>query len=512
VYQGRTLQFSATVEGDENTDQSVTWSISTKGIALGTTISEGGLLGVAVGETKTSIEVKAVSTVYTNKSGTRSIAIIVETDENNLDFGLGAEITTIDVTSLEQWTAAINTITNGGNDKNYIINVNDDITGLTGVTAVTFGTTTTGIKVSLRGTGSLELGSNGSLIYLGLSQTLVLRDITLKGKADNDNAVSAVVYMLGSSSSEAIQPVFIMESGEICGNSPTGSSRKGGGVHNEYGTFTMHGGKISNNTISGSGGVGGGVYNLNATFTMTGGEISDNTAYGSGGGVYSQAGTSTMTGGKISGNQITANTSYGAGVYSSVAFTMSDGEISNNTGSGSSSQGGGVYATEFTMSGGVISGNSARSGCGVIIPGGGGATFTMTGGKISNNFTSSSSASSYGGGVYIMASTFTMAGGEISGNSNKNGGGVCGSTSTFIMEGGTISGNAATTGGGVNCDTVYKYGGTVYGNGEGDNSNTATGGDTKGHAVYVSATKYRNATAGTGVNLNSATSGGWITN
>jgi hypothetical protein len=505
VYQGRTLQFSATVEGAD--DQSVTWSISTEGIALGTGINASGLLSVAADENKTALEVKAVSTVYTNKSGTISIAIIVETDENNLDFGPDAEITTIDVTSLEQWTAAVATITNGGNDKNYIINVNAEVTGLTGVTAATFGTTTTGLKVSLRGTGSLALGeTNGNLIRIQKEQTLILRDITLKGKTSNNNSV---VYMLGASAAGTIQPVFAMESGEISGNI---NSAAGGGVYNIRGTFTMNDGEISNNSTSSG---GGGVYNYtNGTFTMAGGKISGNintsTSVG-GGGVYN-AGTFTMSGGEISGNTGSSSSAGGGGMSTIGTFTMSGGVITlNETVFG----GGGVYTNSncaFTMTGGTISLNRVtgtnRNGGGVASIGG--TLFIMDGGEISGN------TAENGGGVSLGTSTLIMTGGTISNNiATATGGGVYHSSNMLIMSGGTISGNTAPTGGGISSvdgKTFIKSGGTVYGSSEGGNSNTASGGDTSGHAVYVSATKYRNATAGTGVNLNSVTSGGWITN
>jgi parallel beta-helix repeat protein len=112
----------------------------------------------------------------------------------------------------------------------------------------------------------------------------------------------------------------------------------------------------------------------------------------------------------------------------------------------------------------------------------------MSGGTISGN-----TASSYGGGVYVSSS------------------------STFTMGGGTISGNIAPAGGGVYVDSSGTFtkqsGGTIYG---ADASNTlknsATNGDSYGHAVYVGGGKKRNTTAGFGVTLDSSKSGaegGW---
>jgi parallel beta-helix repeat protein len=213
---------------------------------------------------------------------------------------------------------------------------------------------------------------------------------------------------------------------------------------------------------------------------MNGGTISGNTAastassssYGGyAGGVYVSGGTFTMNGGTINGNTASSSYStsygYGGGIYiSSGTFTMNDGTVGGNT---ASYYGGGVYVsgsgTAFTMSGGAISGNTASTygGGGIFVNGG---TFTMSGGAISGN-----TASTYGGGVYVYSSgTFTK-----------------------------------------------QVGGVVYGSDANEGlKNTATDGDSYGHAVYVNSSpaKLRNTTAGYGGTLDSAISGsagGWET-
>jgi uncharacterized repeat protein (TIGR02543 family) len=348
----------------------------------------------------------------------------------------------------------------------------------------------------------------------------------------------------------------------------------GGGVYISTGTFTMNGGEISGNSaaVSSSGGAysyGGGVYVSSGVFTLSGGKISGNsisssyassgyTAFSIGGGVYvSSNSTFTLSGGEISGNSTSASASYsgyayayGGGVYADGTFTQSGGEISDNSASASgganSSSGGGVYVSSsgtLTLNGGEISGNSASSsydsyGGGVGVDSGG--TFMMSNGEISGN-----TASYYGGGVYVNG-TFMMSGGEISGNTaTYYGGGVrvssdgtftlsngtiSGNTAasygggvdvysngTFTMSNGTISGNsAASYGGGVHVYTngtfTKQSGGTIYGSDAEDGlKNTA---DSGGHAVYVSSSKTRDSTAGSGVTLRSAVSGaagGWET-
>jgi hypothetical protein len=168
--------------------------------------------------------------------------------------------------------------------------------------------------------------------------------------------------------------------------------------------------------------------------------------------------------------------------------------------------------------GSKISDNTSSSGSyggGVYVSGG---TFTMSGGTISGN-TSSSGSGSYGGGVYVSGGTFTMSGGTISDNTSSfSGSGVyVSSGGTFSMRGGTISGNTSGIGGGVYVSSggifTKQSGGVIYGsNADSAVKNTATRGDSYGHAVYINGNKKRDTTADTNVTLNSSISGsagGW---
>lgn len=84
------------------------------------------------------------------------------------------------------------------------------------------------------------------------------------------------------------------------------------------------------------------------------------------------------------------------------------------------------------VTGGVLTGGNALYGGGVNVYG----TFTMTGGTISGN-----TASDDGGGVYMGdGSTFTMTDGTISGNVAASGGGVYVNGGTFTMNGGYLDG------------------------------------------------------------------------
>ena len=227
---------------------------------------------------------------------------------------------------------------------------------------------------------TLSLSSAGSLFTVGEDVTLVLENITLKGRADNN--VSLVTVDGGA---------MVMEDGaKVTGNTfnCTGPGvANAGGIGVASGALTMNGGEISNNTFSlttttGNGGNGGVTISAGASFTMNGGKISNNHASA----VYSDG----LSGG------VGADT-----------FTMNGGEISGNTVSKTHFNGqasGGVSAGNFVMTGGVITNNhvewtaQGRGGAsgGVLV----GGTFTMTSGEISANTTNATFAT--GGGVYCM--------------------------------------------------------------------------------------------------------------
>jgi hypothetical protein len=393
------------------------------------------------------------------------------------------------------------------------------------------------IVIRLMGTGgerTVRPSSNGS-IFLVRGVTLILdNNITLQGHNNNNSSVISVDdgYVGGGS-------VLEMRTGaKIFGNTvsssapyPDNSSYGGGVTVKENGIFIMNGGEISGNTSKIGYGHGGGVYVYRqGIFTMNDGEISGNTATGNfgGGGVYVE-GTFTMNEGKIYGN----NASYRGGGVSTVDpsafFTMNGGEISGNTapkggginveGSGisisggkitgnissgtSGGFGGGIYVNRgtLTMSGSaVISGNTSDNGSGSGGCSGGGilisdGTFIMSGGEISGNTTSASPVSgvstAYGGGISISG-TFIMSGGKISGNTasasgspQSSGGGVYFSRGTFNMSGGEISGNTASSSSSSNNDQKAQGGGVFI-----SGTFNMSGGEISGNTVSVSSSSF----------------------
>jgi hypothetical protein len=245
--------------------------------------------------------------------------------------------TTFNVANTTEWNNARNSIASYGSNKNYTINVTAGFEVM-GRTVASFGKANN-VTVTIQGAGqTLRLSGIGSLLRIESSQTVILKNLTLRGHDSNDYSL---VNVGGGS--------FIMEGGRISGN--TASYYYGGGVFvGDNGIFTMNGGEISYNTAYYR---GGGVYvDYGGTFTMSGGEISGNYAQtrdggdSSGGGVFvGNDGIFTMNGGKISRNAADEN---GGGVFvgKDATFTMIDGEISGNN---TYYAGGGVYVSSGTF-------------------------------------------------------------------------------------------------------------------------------------------------------------------
>ena len=452
---GNTQQFTASVSGTGNPSQSVTWRVENQN-SSSTSINSSGRLTVASNETANTLIVTATSTIDSNKMGTATVTVST----------VGG---TWNVNDVADWTDAVAGIRNGGNYKIHTINVNADIATPQNSGSL-FGSATN-IQVTLGGTGSLTPAANGALIAVGTGHTIILRNITLYGRAANSDAV----VNIGQGG------VFRMESGTIRDNS---SPNGGSGIRVLGGSFVMSGGTITSNTATASAN-GAGVEVASGTFTMSGNAtISSNYSNNYAGGVsILTSGSFTMEGGTISVNS--ALEGGGVGIFYGGTFTMNGGTIDNNTARSSTANGGGGVLvrsmnnqlSHFTMNGGTISNNSSAGvGGGVSVyavrsgfytSGTYRTTFTMNNGQILNN-----SASGNGGGVHLHApegssyivfrSQFTMNGGSILNcTSNGLGGGVTeGANSTFTKTSGTISGNTAVDRG----NTAYRATGTLWRN------------------------------------------------
>ena len=368
---------------------------------------------------------------------------------------------------------AVNGIRSGGNNKTYTINVAGTISAFPSEGGNTFGSVT-GITVTIQGDGVLSPSRNGILIYIGNSQTVIIKNIELRGidrnnsnplvRIDNggtfrmqghaavsDNSGNGVLLTNGTNAN------FIMQ------DSASVRDNTGTGVVVNSGTFTMQ----DKSSVSGN-------YNL------------ANDPLRSGGGVY-VAGTFIMKNNASVHNNYTEDSNGGGGVYvTHGTFTMQDNaSVSNNISINGNGGGVRLYDGTFTMQANAsISGNeAANDGCGggvYVEKVGRGGNFTMQG-----NASISGNVALSGGGVYVYGGTFTMQGSaSLSGNkAYKNGGGV------YLFYG-----------------TLNKTGGTIYGsNAEESLSNTAA---ERGSAVNNGNSSWRNATAGPTMNTN--TFGFWL--
>ena len=138
---------------------------------------------------------------------------------NAEDFGIGAKVHgTYGVKNEAEWKAAVTAIS-GGVNQNYVINIIRDFP-LTGVATDTFGSAS-GIKVSIRGKRTISLSVNGSLLRIAGNQSIIIRNLNLKGNSSNN---TSLVYVNGAS-------LWMKESAAVSGNTVTDSNAFGGGVY-----------------------------------------------------------------------------------------------------------------------------------------------------------------------------------------------------------------------------------------------------------------------------------------
>jgi hypothetical protein len=213
------------------------------------------------------------------------------------------------VTTAAGWSNALSAIRSGGDGSDGDpITYNIKIKGNVSVTGSSDTSTSLGsvqyVEVTLEGSGTLSLSSNGSILTIGSNQKLIIdsEDLTLQGLSTNNRSL---VYVDSYGTLE-------LKNGTISGNryyTTSSSSPYGGGVYVGSGTFTMSGGTISGNTSSSSASpssyaysFGGGVFVNNGSFNKTGGGI----IYGNNEGSNSNT---------VIRNSSTAVASYGRAVF-----------------------------------------------------------------------------------------------------------------------------------------------------------------------------------------------------
>jgi hypothetical protein len=187
VAKGGTVQFSATVAGTNNPAQTVTWSIVTTGLASGTAISNTGLLTVAAAETKTSIEVKATSTVDNTKSGTKTVTIT--STGGNTPTVSGVTVTAADSVAkggTVQFSAAVAGTNNPAQTVTWSIVTTGTASGTTidsaGLLTVAAAETKTSIEV--KATSTVDNSKSGTKTVT-ITGTVTVSGVTVTAAADS---------------------------------------------------------------------------------------------------------------------------------------------------------------------------------------------------------------------------------------------------------------------------------------------------------------------------------------
>ena len=89
------------------------------------------------------------------------------------------------VNNIAAWIDVVGGIRSGGNNKEYAVTVTGTIS-VPSSTENTFGSVS-GITVTIQGNGTLSPSDNGSLLYIGDGQTIVDKDIILRGHVEIEN-------------------------------------------------------------------------------------------------------------------------------------------------------------------------------------------------------------------------------------------------------------------------------------------------------------------------------------
>jgi hypothetical protein len=491
VAKDSTQQFSATVQGTNSPGQGVTWEI-VESVAAGTTIDTDGLLTVAVGESASSLTVKATSTADTSYSGTATVTLVAagstivdftdltangsssaDTTYLTLTFdaavpGLAATDITITANStgttrgaltslgLGFYQLGVSGISASGDITVAVANVGGTYINPASRTVAVYKAAPTGgnpadadtLKTKLVSLGVTGATVSGAVVTIPANATLTLTDyVTVKAGVtltiQDDLSTDDHTVTLNPGSTLTVNGTITVEPG-ILRVSGSGSD-----------PVTINGAGTGKIQLSGPAAAGENSTLLDIMKTIS---IADITLQGAASNIgelvwINSAGDLTMTGtAKITGNETdgTNGLSGGVRVLSSGTFTMKDtASVEGNSSSAGAGSPGGVYVQ---------------------------GTFIMEDNSTVKN---NSNPSGDGGGVYVIGGTFTMKdNSSVTGNTAYAGGGVCsGSLSTFIMQdnarvgGSAGEGNIATStsgdgGGGVKSTGTFTMKGhaSVTGN------------------------------------------------
>lgn len=313
-----------------------------------------------------------------------------------ISFEVRADATTFNVSTIEEFENAIQTIQENSNG-NFIIKLNSDLEINNETSLPSQGNTiNNGNTVTLIGNGhkitnyTFAAGrfiANGGTLNLGLENGS--DSLYLSGPGENHGASESVVAVYNNG-------IINMYSGVTISNENVNHGAVTGGAVRiaDNGTFNMYGGVMKDNKAPDAA-YGGAVFidGINGKFNMFGGELKNNTAeatYGYGGAVMCMADGAeiNITGGKISGNL----SNYGGAIAGYIGqVNIKNAVMENNT---ATAAGGAIIIFGYSsanLEGNTIKGNSAPYGGAVYSE----ATLNTNNDVITEN------TSNVGGGVYI---------------------------------------------------------------------------------------------------------------
>jgi hypothetical protein len=262
----------------------------------------------------------------------------------------------------------------------------------------------------------------------------------------------------------------------IIKNTVQADSAYGGGISN-IGNLTINNSSITNNSTSGWIQSGGGIYNA-GILTSRNSSINKNNAKGpaiaaDGGGIYSYSWDNnvktTLIRSKINGNTITANDSFGGGIFSggsNTTLTLIRSRVTGNrTLAAECAVGGGISSEGYlTIRRSKVTGNSVEGGMEAV--GGGIECFdntTIERSQITGNSVNSNSWYAIGGGISssdnLTLSYSQVTRNTVKGSTSAEGGGIDSYGNTTIRHS-QITGNA------VNADWYQAAGSGIYSHGD----------------------------------------------
>ncbi len=335
--------------------------------------------------------------------------------------------------------------------------------------------------------------------------------VTVNGGRFHDNfldwetgtSAGAVIYMSAGGS-------LVVSAGEFYSNGSERTTTAGGAVYSAgAGIFvrgTMDGGTPSvvfrDNKAGSGAAIQNGGNNANHTIELENVDITNNTGSGTSGAVcYSTGKVLIHDNAVFRGNRANGGSSAGGAVYGGTVTVDGAARFESNY----AVSGGAIYGSRVNLlgDGAVYEDNSAENGGAIHVPRRG--AFTMSGGTIRNN-----TASSYGGGIYLLSCIAaveeggsSISGGTICGNTALAGGGIyasnqpdSGTRARLTISGGSILENECT---GSGDDSIYSGGGVYIGVGcelimtggeiRNNKSNQSGGGIFAGSASHLSWTK-----------------------